>query len=73
MTYRGRASGRRYPFDLDDCCKYIPDEDLELFRVHRDFKVFDGDDSHIDPALDRARAERDRKSTRLNSSHTEHE
>ena len=57
MTYRGRASGRRYAFDLDECCQYIPDEDLELFRVHSEFDVFDGDDSHIDPVRDRARAE----------------
>jgi len=60
MTYRGRASGRCYPFDLDDCCRYIPDEDLELFRAHSEFDVFDGDDSHIDPAQDRARAELER-------------
>jgi hypothetical protein len=59
MTYRGRASGRRYPFDLDDCCAYVLDEDLELFRAHTDFEVFDGDDSHIDPALERARVERE--------------
>ena len=59
MTYLGRASGRRYAFDLDDCCKYVPDEDLGLFRVHGEFEVLDGDASHIDPARDRAKAERE--------------
>lgn len=59
MAYKGRASGRRYPFDRDDCCKYIPDEDLELFRLLPEFDVFDVDDSHIDPALERAKAERE--------------
>jgi hypothetical protein len=60
MAWTGRASGRRYRFDADDCCHYIPDEDLELFRLLPEFDVFDNDDSHIDPALAHAKAERDR-------------
>ena len=60
MSYRGRASGRRYPFDADDCCHYVPDEDLEFFRLHSEFDVLDGDETHIDPAKERAIAERER-------------
>ena len=59
MGYRGRGSGRRYAFDRDECCGYVLDEDLEFFRLRPDFIVYDGDDSHIDPALERARAERE--------------
>ena len=45
MGYTGRVSGRRYPFDRNECCAYVLDEDLELFRRLKDFDVFDGDDS----------------------------
>jgi hypothetical protein len=31
-----------------------------LFRAHKDFEVIEGDDSHIDPALEQAKAERER-------------
>jgi len=46
---RGRHSGRRYAFSRGDCCKYIPDEDLDIFRDQPAFEVFDDDVSHHDP------------------------
>jgi hypothetical protein len=59
MAWTGRASGRRYPFDARDCCHYIPDEDLELFRLLAEFDVLDNDDSQIDLAREQASAERE--------------
>ena len=64
VTYRGRSSGREYHFDASPSGKrkYVRDEDLELFQLHRDFRV--PEEGRIDREADE-REVRDREIAEL--------